>query len=175
MAGGGRQHGCRCFQALSQRDRWRQPRLSALGRSLSPHTGNNNTAAGYQALLNNTTGSFNIAVGNAAGANLTTGINNIDIGNNGVAGESKTTRVGKQGLQTSTYVAGISGATVAGGIAVMIDSSGHLGTITSSARFKEAIKPMDKSSEAILALQPMTFRYKKELDPPRDPAVWLGR
>jgi hypothetical protein len=136
-------------------------------------TGNNNTAAGYQALLNNTTGSFNIAVGNAAGANLTTGINNIDIGNNGVAGESKTIRVGKQGLQTSTYVAGISGATVAGGIAVMIDSSGHLGTITSSARFKEAIKPMDKSSEAILALQPMTFRYKKELDPHAIPQFGL--
>ena len=55
----------------------------------------------------------------------------------------------------------------------MIDSSGHLGTITSSARFKEAIKPMDKSSEAILALQPMTFRYKKELDPHAIPQFGL--
>jgi endosialidase-like protein len=54
---------------------------------------------------------------------------------------------------------------VASGVEVRIDSSGHLGTVTSSARFKEAIKPMDKASEAILALQPVTFRYKHELDP----------
>jgi hypothetical protein len=48
---------------------------------------------------------------------------------------------------------------------VVVDVSGHLGTVTSSARFKEAIKPMDKSSEAILALKPVSFRYKKQLDP----------
>src|SRR5436309_3092443 len=128
-------------------------------------TGSNNTADGFQALLNNTTGSFNIAVGNGAGGNLTTGINNIDIGNNGVAGESKTIRIGKSGKQTNTFIAGISGATVPTGVAVIVDASGHLGTTTSSARFKEAIKPMDKASEAILALKPVTFQYKKELDP----------
>jgi hypothetical protein len=127
-------------------------------------TGTNNTADGYRALLNNTTGSFNIAVGNGAGGNLTTGINNIDIGNNGVAGESKTIRIGKASLQIATFIAGISGATVPTGVAVIVDSSGHLGTTTSSARFKEAVKPMDKASEAILALKPVTFRYKKELD-----------
>ena len=49
------------------------------------------------------------------------------------------------------------------GVGVIIDSSGHLGTVQSSARFKEAIKPMDKASEAILALKPVTFRYKQEL------------
>src|SRR5207253_4718610 len=63
------------------------------------------------------------------------------------------------------FIAGISGATVAGGVSVIIDSNGHLGTVTSSARFKDGIKPMDKASEAILALQPVTFRYKHELDP----------
>src|SRR5947209_7295539 len=66
---------------------------------------------------------------------------------------------------TNAFVAGISGVTVPGGVGVIIDSSGHLGTTTSSARFKENIKPMDKASEAILALQPVTFRYKHDLDP----------
>jgi hypothetical protein len=51
------------------------------------------------------------------------------------------------------------------GLAVVVDSAGHLGTKGSSARFKEAIKPMDKASEAILALKPVTFRYKKDFDP----------
>ena len=48
---------------------------------------------------------------------------------------------------------------------VFVNSSGQLGTTTSSARFKDAIKPMDKASEAILTLKPVTFRYKKEIDP----------
>ena len=56
---------------------------------------------------------------------------------------------------------------------MIIDSSGHLGTTTSSARFKEAIKPMDKASEAILALKPVTFRYKKDLDPDGIPQFGL--
>src|SRR5207248_11438857 len=116
-------------------------------------TGKNNTADGNSALFANTTGSFNIALGNNAGFNLTTGINNIDIGNPGVAGENKTIRVGKQGLQTATYIAAISGATVPTGVPVIVDTSGHLGTTTSSARFKESIQPMDNASEAILALK----------------------
>jgi len=61
-------------------------------------------------------------------------------------------------------MAGISGATVAGGVAVYVDANGQLGTLTSSRRFKEDIQPMDKASEAILALQPVSFRYKHELD-----------
>ena len=73
-------------------------------------------------------------------------------------------RIGTTGTHRATFIAGISGATVPTGVAVIVDSSGHLGTTTSSARFKEAIKPMDKTSEAILALEPVTFRYKKELD-----------
>ena len=150
-------------------------------------TGSNNTAIGYQALNSNTTGigntasgfrslfsttgNNNIAIGSSAGFNLTTGSNNIDIGNPGVAGESKAIRIGQR--QTSTYIAGINGATVPTGVAVVVDSSGHLGTITSSARYKDAIKPIDKASEAILALKPVTFRYKKELDPASVPQFGL--
>src|SRR5205085_1451584 len=128
-------------------------------------TGFFNTAMGDGALFNNTTGNNNIALGLSAGVNLTTGNNNIDIGNNGVADESKTIRIGKQGTQRTTFIAGISGATVPTGVAVIVDSRGHLGTTTSSARFKDNIKPMDKASEAILALKPVTFRYKQDLDP----------
>jgi hypothetical protein len=112
-------------------------------------------------------------LGKNAGANLSTGSNNIDIGNVGVAGESKIIRVGKQGTQTNTYVAGISGATIPTGVVVIIDSNGHLGTLVSSERFKDAIKPMDKASEAILALKPVTFRYKHELDPKGIPQFGL--
>jgi hypothetical protein len=128
-------------------------------------SGNNNTANGFEALFSNTTGASNIALGSLAGLNLTTGSNNIDIGNQGVATEANTIRIGTVGNQTNTFIAGISGVTVAGGVGVIIDTNGHLGTTTSSARFKDQIKPMDKGSEAILALKPVTFRYKKELDP----------
>src|SRR5205814_2124876 len=51
------------------------------------------------------------------------------------------------------------------GLGAIIGCNRQLGTVLSSARFKEAIKPMDKASEAILGLQPVTFRYKHELDP----------
>jgi hypothetical protein len=128
-------------------------------------TGNDNTANGLNALESNTIGSNNIALGVFAGDSLTTGSNNIDIGNQGLAAEGNTIRIGTEGTQTNTFIAGISGVTVAGGVGVIIDTNGHLGTVVSSERFKEAIKPMDKASEAILSLRPVTFRYKHELDP----------
>ena len=138
------------------------------------HTaGNNNTAIGLGALYLDTTGNNNIAVGFEAGFNLTTGRNNIDIFDKGVAGESNTIRIGTARTQTNAYVAGISGATVPTGVPVIVDTTGHLGTTTSSARFKEAINPMDKASEAILALKPVSFRYKRQLDPEGIPQFGL--
>ena len=101
-----------------------------------------------------------------AGSNLTIGSNNIHIGNVGVAAEANTIRVGMQGTQTRTFIAGISGVAVAGS-AVVANANGQLGIAASSERFKDEIKPMDKASEAILALQPVTFYYKKEIDPTR--------
>src|SRR3989475_2299339 len=136
-------------------------------------TSSNNTANGYNALYNNTTGGSNITLGFQAGLNLTTGNSNIDIGNVGVAGESKRIRIGTAGTQTKTFIAGISGATVAGGVGVIVGSNGQLGTVVSSERFKDAIKPMDKASEAILALKPVTFHYKKDLDPEGVPQFGL--
>ena len=127
--------------------------------------GSFNTAIGLAALANNTAGSSNIALGLSAGSHLTTGSNNIDIGSVGVAGEAKTIRIGTGGRQSNTYITGINGVTVAGGVGVIIDSTGHLGTVSSSAQYKHQIKPMDKASEAILSLKPVTFQYKRELDP----------
>jgi Chaperone of endosialidase len=136
-------------------------------------SGDNNTANGEDALRNNTTGSSNIGLGNGAGSNLTTGNNNIDIGNQGVAAESNTIRIGTVGTQTATYIAGITGKSVGQGVPVIIDKTGNLGTANSSARFKREIKPMDKASEAILALKPVAFRYKKEVDPEGTPQFGL--
>jgi trimeric autotransporter adhesin len=136
-------------------------------------TGNNNTADGFAALLNNTTGAGNIALGNFAGSSLTNGNNNIDIGNPGVAGEANTIRIGTQGMQNATYVAGIFGKTTPRGTPVFINANGQLATVPSSARFKEQIKPMGNASEAILALKPVTFRYTKEIDPERTPEFGL--
>src|SRR4030095_7077826 len=135
-------------------------------------TGNNNTGYGYSALLNNTTGGGNIALGNFAGSNLTTGDNNIDIGNLGVIGAANAIRSGTKEPQTKPFIAGITGAGVSG-VAVKINAAGQLGTAPSSARFKQNIRLMDKTSEAILALKPVPFHYKRELDPDGAPQFGL--
>jgi len=135
-------------------------------------TGSNNTATGFQALFGNRTGNGNIALGFGAGFNLTSGSNNIYIGNQG-ATESNHIRIGTVGTQTATFIAGISGATVASGVGVIVGSNGRLGTVVSSERFKDDVKPMEKASEAILALKPVTFRYKHDLDPDGIPQFGL--
>ena len=136
--------------------------MAALG---SNTTGIANTAIGTRALLN-ATGNYNVALGDSAGEFLSAGDNNIDIGYNvfGVKGESNTIRIGNTDI-IATYISGISGQTVVGGAAVFVDSSGKLGTMSASTRFSDEIKPMDRASEAILTLKPVTFRYKQEIDP----------
>jgi hypothetical protein len=128
-------------------------------------SGTNNTAVGRVSLYTNSLGNFNTALGSFAGHDLTTGDNNIDIGYNvvGLAGESNTIRIGNTDI-TDAFIRGISGTTVASGDPVLVASNGHLGTITSSRRFKQDIKPMDKASEALFSLKPVTFHYKKEID-----------
>jgi uncharacterized coiled-coil protein SlyX len=139
--------------------------------------GSFNAAFGAAALFSNTDGSTNTAVGVEAGANIL-GSWNIDIGAAvlGLAADSHTTRIGLAtggDKQLLCYIGGIFGVTSAGATAVVINSDGKLGTIISSRRFKDEIKPMDKASEAILALKPVTFRYKQEIDPTRGPQFGL--
>src|SRR5438128_787416 len=140
---------------------------------LNNTTGINNTANGHAALRSNTTGNNNIAVGYRSGLNLTSGGNNIDIGNAGVAGDNNKIRIGTTGTQTATFIAGISGVTVPAGVGVIVGTDGKLGTVVSSERFKDKVQPMDKASEAILALKPVTFLYKKQLDPDGIPQFGL--
>src|SRR6266516_4527746 len=138
--------------------------ITAIGfGALFLNTNSDNTAIGFDALLNNTTGFNNIALGAQAGQNITIENNNIDIGNFGVSGDSDTIRVGS--TQTSTFIAGIFGQASAGGATVFVNSSGKLGTSVSSARFKQNVQDMGDSSHALLALRPVTFHYKPELDP----------
>ena len=154
------------------------------GSMVSLTTGGGNAALGHSALVNTTTGFQNIALGYVAGQNLTDGNNNIYVSNPAVPTESNTIRIGNvvpftdqygfpHAAHTATYIAGISGATASGGSAVFVNSDGQLGTLTSSARFKDAIKPMDQASEAVLALKPVTFRYKQEIDPKGIPQFGL--
>jgi hypothetical protein len=134
-------------------------------------TGRGNTAVGSQSLLNNVGGSHNVAVGENSGTNIR-GSQNIDIGNAGGSADSNTIRIGSAGLHVDTFIAGIHGRILPDNGTlqpVFVNNAGKMGTVLSpppsSARFKEQIKPMDKVSEAILALKPVTFRYKKDLDP----------
>jgi hypothetical protein len=128
---------------------------------VSNTTGGGNTAIGEGAVSSNTIGNGNIALDAFAGHDLTTGDQNIVIGNpNAVAGESNTMRIGGSS-QTRAFIAGIREVATgnADAISVLIDSDGQLG---SSRRFKKEINPMDKASEAILGLKPVTFHYKSD-------------
>ncbi|HEX4707665.1 MAG TPA: tail fiber domain-containing protein [Candidatus Udaeobacter sp.] len=112
--------------------------------------GNSNTAVGTGALVNNTTGFNNTALGSQAGGNVSTANNVIAIGTDGA------------NVSDSCFIGNIFGATASSGTAVFINSSGQLGTVTSSRRFKKEIKPMDQASEFIHALKPVTFHYKND-------------
>ena len=127
-------------------------------------TGNNNTGAGAYALAQNTTGSYNVAVGYGAGYNHTSGDNNVYIATSGPATESGAIRIGNGSVHSSTFIAGISGATSASGVPVYVDNAGRLGTTTSSARFKEEIAAMADESDVLMSLRPVSFYYRPELD-----------
>lgn len=136
--------------------------------------GDNNTALGWHSLYGVTNGTQNIAVGYRAGQNLTNGSSNIEIGNQGSNSDNATIRIGTEGTQTSTYIAGISGVTISpAGAAVFINSAGELGTINSSRRYKEDIQDMGEQSDVILSLRPVAFRYKHDLDPLGTPQFGL--
>src|SRR5438876_1110046 len=156
---------------------------------LPPDATGQNTALGFQAMYNNTNGSQNVAVGDAAlfsntlgsgeiavgylalHAN-TTGDGNVAIG--AVALSTNTTGFSNIAVGTDALLSNTTGNynTAIGDSALGFSTTGsynnalgQLGVRSSSARFKEAVKPMGAQSEAILSLRPVSFRYKKELDP----------
>lgn len=140
---------------------------TAVGREAlqSNIAGVDNTAVGQEALFS-CTGFNNIGIGNGAGFNLAGGGNNIDIGNAGSGAESNTIRIGDPALQTAAFVAGIrNGVGNGSGVAVYVDNTGQLSPTVSSARFKQDIRDMGDASSKLLQLRPVTFRYKKTLDP----------
>jgi hypothetical protein len=124
-------------------------------------SGEANTAIGVHALAANTTGSSNVAEGWHAGYNLTTGSNNIDIGSPGTAGDNATIKIGVQGTQTAAFIAGIYDHSLTGS-EVVVTSTGELGVVASSERFKTAIAPMGSNSAKLGQLRPVTFRLKSD-------------
>ena len=152
--------------------------FEALANVTGSATGDNaiNTALGYQALVDFTDGDSNVAVGSQAGVGLTSGSGNIAVGfqagvgltsgnSNIFIGEFQGPAIASE--SNHTYIGNIRFTDVSGGgtDTVTIDlTTGLLGHLTSSRRYKEDIKPMDKASEALYRLKPVTYRYKKEID-----------
>ena len=130
-------------------------------------TGINNVALGYQALYLSTTGMRNVGIGFQAGYGVN-GSDNITIGggNRGRATESGVIRIGTSTYQSKAFIAGVTGVTtgLATARAVFIDGNGQLGTVQSSRVYKEDIRAMGSVSERLLALRPVTFRYKQPYD-----------
>jgi hypothetical protein len=138
---------------------------NALGSyALSSDTiGHGNTAIGANALLNVTTGIRNIGLGNNAGTNLVAGSYNVDIGWGAEGGVDETgvVRIGDPTYATATYMAGISGSVITGA-AVYVTSSGQLGVLASSERYKTDIAPMALSDEKLQQLRPVSFHLKTD-------------
>ena len=125
-----------------------------IGALVSHETGSYNTAIGSLSLMSNTTGDYNTALGRMAGGDIT-GSGNVCIGPNvlGVAGANDT-----------TWIANVYDS-VATARQVYVNADNKIGTLSSSRRYKEQIEPMDQASETLFALKPVTFRYKKHVDP----------
>jgi hypothetical protein len=149
---------------------------TATGKSAlhSNTTGNDNTATGLRALYFNTTGSNNIAVGYRAGFNLgyvypptgaSTYSHNIFIGNEGEIEDQNLIRIGDSG-QSRTFIAGIDDQNLTvSAIQVCVEPTGQLGrcSFPSSREYKDDIQDMDAGTERLLALRPVTFRFKDEV------------
>jgi hypothetical protein len=124
-------------------------------------TGHDNTASGQDALYSNTSGSYNIGVGANAGYNVTTGSNNIEIGTRGTSTDNGTIRIGASGTHVATYIAGVENAKVTGAT-VYVTSSGQLGVLASSERYKTAIVPMGANTDKLQQLRPVSFHLKSD-------------
>jgi hypothetical protein len=125
-------------------------------------TGGFNTAIGYAALQDDSDGSNNVAIGEEAGFYLTSGSNNIEIGNPGATSDAETIRIGTPGTQKAVFIAGVFGASITGGCGVVVASTGQIGCVKSSARYKRDIRDMGDASDKLMKLRPVTFLYKAD-------------
>jgi hypothetical protein len=131
-------------------------------------TGIRNLGIGSNALYENVTGSYNVALGFDAGYN-STGNDNVYINNQGLASDAQTMRLGTQGTSgvvgsgiLKSYIAGVATTTITGA-AVYITSSGQLGVLASSERFKKDIRPLEESSlDKLAALEPVSFKLRSD-------------
>jgi hypothetical protein len=138
--------------------------------ALFNHTINDgNTAVGYQTLYNDTTGTDNVAIGPYALLNSNGGFNNIAVGytaGNGISTASNVICIGSPGMDvsTTTWIGNVFGVTTQNGTTapVIVSADGQLGTVASSERFKKDISPMERASEVILSLRPVTFHYRSD-------------
>ena len=126
----------------------------------SSGAGTDNTALGVGA-LEYVKGNWNIGLGMWAGDDLSSGTYSIDIGNEGTSSDTNTTRIGTSGQQTRAFIAGIRGVTTGNADAyyVLIDSNGQLGTANSSRTVKRDIRDMGDTTDTIMGLRPVRFRY----------------
>ncbi len=131
--------------------------------------GQSNTACGNGALVS-CTGNFNTALGVDAGVNLISGDNNLYLASPGATSgtESNTIHMGDDGTKTSCFIGGIFGVTVPGGTTVFIDSTGQLGTVVSSSKYKENIQDLENAGEKLMQLRPVKFNYKREYGDPNE-------
>jgi hypothetical protein len=153
---------------------------TAIGdRALFSNTASSNTAIGSSALSSNTTGAANTAIGTIALANSTTGNSNIALGSS--AGSNVTTASnvicigspGSNSFNNACFISNIFGVSGINGVQMYINSAGRVGAPGSSRRFKEEIQSMGRRSEVLYALKPVTFHYKKEIDPQEIPQFGL--
>jgi Chaperone of endosialidase len=116
--------------------------------------GSYNTAVGFQALVNGNFSGSNVALGAFTGTNVYSADHVVCIGAN-VAGAD---------VPHTTWIGSVYGVTTQSGVTapVVVSSAGQLGTVASSERFKKDIATMDKASDAILSLRPVTFHYKTD-------------
>ena len=140
--------------ALQNNDRGSNNTATGVAALFRNTNGDNNTAIGFSSLDQNTTGSFNVALGTGAGSGVITADDVICIGR-AVSGAN---------VNGTCFIGNIRGVHTqnANALPVVIDGAGQLGTVASSERFKKDITTMEKASEGILSLRPVTFHYKTD-------------
>jgi Chaperone of endosialidase len=147
-------------QALTSLNNGSSNTATGVAALMNTTSGSSNSALGLSALQTNGTGSNNVAIGDHAGYFIT-GSNNIDIANHGVAGENNAIRIGAVGTQKTAFLAGVYGTPLTGA-AVVVTSTGQLGVVVSSERFKTNIAPIGDTTSKLEQLRPVTFHLKSD-------------